>query len=112
MPDFKRQLKRDLETVFHNPDEHADTVDVIYSGKLYTIPVVIDSEGARDRKQPSGDNAGGIFVSDMTVYISYYDMETVPRKGRHISIADTKYEIVKSDVVGGQITLDLEVYDE
>jgi hypothetical protein len=109
---FKEQLKRDLNTVFHNTNEHADMVDVEYGGKQYKIPVVIDSEGAKDRKRASKDNAAGLFIADLTVYINYADMKTMPRKENKIKISGKQYNIVKSAFDAGSITLDLEVLDE
>lgn len=112
MPGFKAQAKRDLKTVFHNADEHADKIRVEYNGKVYKIPVVIDHEGAKDRAKPSSDHAGGIFIADLTVYISLYDLKIVPRKETAITICDTEYNIVKVGCDEGEITLDLEMLDE
>jgi len=112
-PGFKVLIKRDLDKVFHNANEHADMVDVVYNGRKYNIPVVIDSDGARDRKRMSSkDNADGIFIADMTVYINMRDIGIMPRKETHIVIDNTKYTIVKTGFDAGSITLDLEVYDE
>jgi len=112
MAGFKAQAKRDLKTVFHNTDEHADKLRVEYNGKKYNIPVVVDHDGARDRVKPSSDNADGIFISDMTVYISFYDLKIVPRKETEIVIDGTAYNINKVDCLEGEITLDLELMDE
>lgn len=109
---FKAQIKRDLAAVFHNTDEHADTLNVEYSGKTYNIPVVIDHEGAKDRQQPSSDHAGGIFIADLRVYISLYDIRIVPRKETEIVIDSTKYSIKGVGCDAGEITLDLELLDE
>ena len=112
MAGFKAQVKRDLKAVFHNANEHADKRKVEYNGKKYYIPIVTDHEGARDRQQPSSDHADGIFVADLTVYISFYDLKIVPRKETEISIDDTVYSIVKVGCDEGEITLDLELLDE
>ena len=112
MSGFKAQIERDLKEVFHNPEEHADMVTVEYNKKKYTIPVVIDHEGARDRAKPSSDHADGVFVADLTVYISFYDLKIVPRKETKIVIDETAYNIVRVGFEGGEITLDLELLDE
>jgi len=109
---FKKQIKRDLETVFFNADEHADKVKVLYNNKNYKIPVVFDSEEARERKKLSNDNAEGVFVSAMTVYISFADLGILPRKETNITISGEEYRIIKASFDAGQITLDLEVFDE
>jgi len=109
---FKDQLKRDLKTVFHNPDEHADKVKVEYNGKRYNIPVIFDGDSNKDRVKIMRDNADGVFIADMTVYISFYDLKIVPRKDTQIVIDETAYNIQRAGFVAGSITLDLEVLDE
>jgi len=109
---FKAQVKRDLEQVFHNSAEHADDVNVVYNGKHYFIPVVIDAEGAKTRETTMRDNADGVFIADATVYISFYDLKIVPRKETKIIIDDISYNIMRVTFTAGSIALDLEVLDE
>ena len=112
MPGFKAQVKRDIKKVFNNAAEHADITQVEYNGVQYKIPIVIDHDGARDRQRPSSDHADGIFIADMTVYISFYDLKIVPRKETTITIGGVDYNIVKVGCDAGEITLDLELLDE
>lgn len=112
MAGFKAQAMRDLKTVFHNADEHADKLKVEYNGKKYNIPIVIDHEGARDRTKLSSDHADGIFIADLTVYISFYDLKIVPRKESKIVIDGSTYKIMRVGYDEGEITLDLEWLDE
>ena len=112
MEGFKAQQRRDLEKVFFNEEEHADSTQVEYNGREYNIPIVIDREGAKDRAKPSSDNADGVFIADMTVYISFYDLRIVPRKETQIIIDGTGYNIVRVGDDAGCITLDLELFDE
>jgi hypothetical protein len=112
VPGFKAQTKRDLKAVFHNSEEHADMTAVEYNGKNYNIPVVTDHEGAKDRTKPSSDHADGIFIADLTVYISFYDLKIVPRKATEITLDGTFYCIARAGFDGGEITLDLELLDE
>ena len=112
MPGFKSQVKRDLKAVFHNKEEHAERIRVEYGGNRYDIPIVIDSEGAMERKKPANDNADGVFIADVTVYVSFYDLKIVPRKETKIVIGSTAYNIKRVGFDAGEITLDLEVYDE
>ena len=112
MMSFKEQIKSDIKEVFHNPDEHADITRVKYNRRQYEIPVVIDHDGVRDRKKPSSDNADGIFSADLTVYISSYDLNIMPRKNMRIEIGDDIYNIVKAGCDAGEIKLDLEMLDE
>ena len=110
--DFKAQVKRDLAAVFHNADEHADMMEVEYNGERYTIPVIIDSDSNKDRTKIMRDNADGVYVSDMTAFISFYDLKIMPRKETKITIGGIKYIIVRASFDMGSITLDLEVLDE
>jgi hypothetical protein len=112
MPGFKAQARRDLKAAFHNEREHADKTEVRYNGENYSIPIVVDSEGARERKRLANDNADGVFVADMTAYISFYDLGIVPRKETEIVIDDATYNIVRVGFDAGEIALDLEVLDE
>ena len=112
MATFKEQIKRDLKDVFYNPHEHADIMKVVYNGKEYHIPVITESDGAKDRVRTMRDNADGVFVSDMTVFISFYDLKIIPRKETKIIIDDVAYMIMRVGVDAGSITLDLEVLDE
>jgi hypothetical protein len=109
---FKAQVKRDLKTVFHNDKEHADKIKVEYNGKRYNIPIVINSDANADRVKIMRDNADGVFVSDLTVYISFYDLKIVPRKETKIVIDGIEYMINRAAFEAGSIILDLEVLDE
>jgi hypothetical protein len=109
---LKAQFARDLKTVFHNAGEFADKIKVEYNGQSLCIPVVIDHEGARDRAKPSSDHADGVFLADLTVYISFLDLKIVPRKETNIVIDETEYNIVRVGYDAGEITLDLELLDE
>ena len=112
MPGFKAQAKRDLKKVFFNDEEHADRVKVEYNGKKYNIPVVFESDEAKERVKVMRDNADGVFISDMTVFMSFYDLKIMPRKETEIVIDGTAYMIMRTGLDAGQITLVLEVFDE
>ena len=112
MMTFKEQIKNDISAVFHNPEEHADVVSVRYNRRQYEIPVVINHDGARDRKKPSADNADGIFAADLTVYMSSYDLGIMPRKNTSIEIGGDIFNIVRAGCDAGEIKLELERLDE
>lgn len=112
MSGFKDQIARDIAAVFHNADEFADFMDVEYNGKIYNIPVVIDSEIAKDRKKTAKDNAEGIYTIDITAFMSFEDLEIVPRKETEIKIGGVEYSIVNVAFDAGEITLELELLDE
>lgn len=113
MSEFKEQVERDISSVFHNGEEFADFMEVEYNGKIYeNIPVVIDSEIAKDRAKAAGDNSVGIFAVDITVFISFKDLKIVPRKETEITIGGVTYNIIRAAFNAGEITLDLEMLDE
>ncbi|MCM1165673.1 MAG: hypothetical protein NC401_06645 [Ruminococcus sp.] len=112
MSAFKSQLERDIAAVFHNSEEFADLMDVEYNGKNYNIPVVIDSEIAKERVKAAGDNSVGIYAADITAFISFKDLKIVPRKETEIVIGGVAYNIVTVAFDAEEITLDLEMLDE
>lgn len=109
---FKEQLERDVKAVFHNTSEFAEEKMICYSGKYYTVPVILDYEGAQERKKPSSDNADGIFLVDAKLYVALSDINFIPRQGANIEIEDDMYRIVKVGNEAGEIVLDLERLDE
>ncbi|SHJ74471.1 hypothetical protein [Tepidibacter formicigenes] len=109
---LKEQMKRDVKAVFHNTDEFAEEMEIYYDGEYHTIPVILDYEGAQDRKKPSSDNAGGIFRVDVKLYVAFSDLNFMPRQGASIEIGDDIFNIVKVGNEAGEIILDLESLDE
>jgi hypothetical protein len=109
---FKDVVRQDIKNVFHNAQEFAENKAVKYDGTWYNIPVIMDYDGAKDRKKPSTDNADGIFLCDATAYIAAVDLPTVPRKDRKIEIEDDIFNITKVDNEAGEIVLYLEMLDE
>ena len=110
---FKDQVNADLD-VFHNTTEFADVTRLQYDGEVYNIPAILDYSGAKDRNIPSGDNADGIFLIDLVVYIAKADLPLVPRKGHNIEIGENRdlFNIVKVEDESGEILLYLEMMDE
>ena len=112
MRGFKEQVKRDIKTVFHNPDEHADMTRVRYNGADYEIPVIFDYDVAKERSRLSSDHADGVFLDTFNVFISQYDLDIVPRKETNIEVGGETYNIVKVSCDAGEIRLELEMMDE
>lgn len=110
---FKEAIRQDNAKVFHNRAEFAEQMTVKYDGERYSIPVVLDRSGEKDRKQyTTTDHAQGIFVCDATAYINETNMPTKPRKDRKIEIEGDLYNITKVEVEMGEIVLYLEMFDE
>lgn len=109
---FKEQLERDIKTVFHDCAEFAEMKRVRYAGSEYTIPVILDSEDAKDRKKPSTDNADGIFMVDAVLYAAFSDLGVVPRKGARIVVDGDDFEIMTVGNECGELVLGLGRLDE
>jgi len=110
---FKDAVKRDIAAVFHNAEEFAEVTKVSYGGKHYEIPVVLDRAIETDRKKPSSDHAGGVFLADVRAYINAADLTApIPRKGKRIEISGEDYKIARVSEEMGEIVLDLEMLDE
>lgn len=107
MVNFKAQLERDLKAVFLNGKEFAEVKEIGYNGNYYKIPVVIDSEGAKDRQKPSTDNADGIFAVDMVMYAAYSDLGVIPKQGQPIEIDGDIFRIASVQNEMGQLILNL-----
>lgn len=109
---FKDQVERDLMTVFHNSDEHADVVEFWIAGNRYKGPVIIDDGGAQDRKKPSTDNVDGLVLVDLVMYVPLYVVKVIPKKGQTVEIGDDVFSIVKVHPEVGEIVLYLEMLVE
>lgn len=109
---FKELVERDVKGVFHNTGEFAEETEVYYNGNSYNIPVILDYEGAQDRKKPSSDNVDGVFRVDAKMYVAFSDLNILPRQGAQIEVGDDVFKIVKVANEAGEIILDLERLDE
>lgn len=115
MGDFKAQLEADMK-VFFNPGEFGQLVNIWYLEKQYSVHVVIDRTGDKPRKRRDKDHVDGIYQADCTVHIPLNELGYAPKKGREIEIEEAgavnTYQIAKSNVEEGEITLELERMDE
>lgn len=109
---FKDMLESDLKDIFHNSEEFAEAKRFRYNGNEYFVPVIMDHEGAKDRKRPSADNADGIFLVDVVMYVAFSDLKVIPRKGQRIEMGDDEFKIVTVENEDGEIILGLEMLDE
>jgi len=105
---FKEQVERDITTVFHNSNEHADVLEFWISGTRYKGPVILDDGGAQDRKKPSTDHADGLFLVDLVMYVPLTLLKRIPKKDETVEIGDDVYTITKVHPEVGDIVLYLE----
>ena len=108
---FKDSVAADIG-VFLNVEEFAETMDVVYEGVLYSIPVVLEKNQTEDRKHNQTDFMQGVFPVTKVAYLAETDIGVIPKQGSFISIDDYEYRIATSDVEMGVIRLGLEAYDE
>lgn len=109
---FKEQVERDITTVFHNSNEHADVLEFWISGTRYKVPVILDDGGAQDRKKPSTDHADGLFLVDLVMYVPLALLKRIPKKDETVEIGDDVYTITKVHPEVGDIVLYLEGLNE
>ena len=105
---FKAQVERDLTTVFHNSNEHADVLEFWISGNRYKGPVILDDGGAQDRKKPSTDHVDGLILVDLVMYVPLSLLKRTPKKDETVEIGDDVYTITKVHPEAGEIVLYLE----
>lgn len=71
----------------------------------------MERDGAKDRKRlTTKDHAEGVYVADVKVLISWYDLGILPKKNTVITIGKFDYSIVASRLDAGMIALELVVY--
>ena len=109
---FKAQVERDLTTVFHNSNEHADVLEFWISGTRYKGPVILDDGGAQDRKKPSTDHVDGLILVDLVMYVPLSLLKRTPKKDETVEIGDDVYTITKVHPEAGEIVLELGAYTE
>ena len=112
---FKQQVERDVERTFSNLDEFADMTVFHYNKKRFKCPVVLDRDVMQDRDidRRRSDNAQGIFVCDLRMFVALKHIKTVPRKNMVIEFENGEsYRVMTSDNQMGQVVIDLEAYDE
>lgn len=120
---FKEMVEADIKGVFLNADEFADIHTVIYDGETFDqIPVVLSK--VKESKHPvvTAEGVEGIHKVSAVAHLSLNDLNgRVPEQKQMFMIDDgeavgeifyRKYRIVTSDVEGGMIMLELEMFDE
>ena len=105
---FKAQVERDLTTVVHNSNEHADVLEFWISGTRHKGPVILDDGGAQDRKKPSTDHVDGLIIVDLVMYVPLSLLKRTPKKDETVEIGDDVYTITKVHPEAGEIVLYLE----
>lgn len=117
---FKEQLVFDSKNVFHNADEFAEVKELIYDGKRYTAPIILDTYMSADQTAASKhswltnkkDYSQGIYEIDAVLYIHEKDVDFIPRHGMKIEIDREIFRITEARFECGEMVLNLRRMDE
>ncbi len=109
---FKAQIEKDLKTVFHNPNEHADVIEFWINDTRYETAVIIEDSEFSDRKKPSSDHVDGLSLIQLVMYVPLEAIEEVPKRGFALEMKGEIYNIAKVMSIAGEVILYLESLDE
>lgn len=113
MKNFKEMLDKDLDSTFYNLKEFAQLKRVRCNGINKKIPVIFDSEEAKERQNlVSGDNAEGIYQRYVVVRIRLSDMEKEPASGMRFWVDSNLYIVTDVKSEYNELIIGLERYDE
>lgn len=116
---FKDMVESDIQNVFLNTAEFAETRTVIYDGETYEdIPIVLSNIKEKDRNASVQDHAQHIYRVTQTLHCDLADLGGVrPEQGMTIRIEDEngyydKYTVAQVGVEMGMLRIELEAFDE
>ncbi|RPF48255.1 hypothetical protein EDD70_1070 [Hydrogenoanaerobacterium saccharovorans] len=109
---FKAQIERDLNAIFHNSNEHACISEFWIGKNRYKGPVILDDGGAQDRKKPYADHVDGLTLVDLVMYAPLSLLKTTPKRGQTVEIGDDVYTVAKVHAEVGEVVLYLEMLAE
>ena len=100
---FKEQLEKDLDSVFFNMDEFAETHMI--DGK--EVPIVLDNDRIIELSMGKTVETRGIFTDDILFFVQKKDLDYEPVAGQHMEFDGEMYPIsdVKEDFGGYTIIL-------
>ena len=119
MSGFKDAVQEDLNSVFLNPDEFAETHTVYYDGEEYSdIPIVMTGLSEKERvRQSISDHAEGIYRVSRVLHC---DIAAIggkqPEQGCKLGIDEDgfvrSYYVASSVCEMGMLRVELEAIDE
>lgn len=111
-------FQNDLKNIFHNTNEFAETKNIVYDNKNFSIPIIVTYNGTQDKSRLVAEinnvagNAEGIFSIDLVIYIPFSCLGFMPKKGFNMKLDNDVYRILKVEDRLGEFVLYLERYDE
>lgn len=107
---FKAIINDDLNSVFLNLDEFADTHKI----GSKTAKCILDEERFQEKQKYKNSNNLdlGIFVEGLTLFISESFFKYPPHTGETLKIDDVKYSVLSCKRDMGILEIDLQRYEE
>lgn len=120
---FKDMVKQDIQSIFLNCDEFAETHTVKFNGDEYKdIPVVLEVVKQSERQTTASDHMEGIYSVTAKAYFDINNTEgKMPEQGKYFEINDgeavgetyfRRYRVVTAEDAMGMVCLELELFDE
>lgn len=106
---FKDQLKKDLDNVFMNGNEFADT-HTLDGKEMLVIVVEDDSEEFNARSIEVGNAAEGIFEKVITIFVKESDYSR-PDIGYSLNLDEKKYKVTHASSSAGLLKINLLSYE-
>lgn len=106
MSAFQDQVKRDLDTLFFNPDEHAESHKI---DEAEGILCVVDTDVSQPLNKPKVRREG-MRSDKFTFYVRECDLPGVPEYDQMMRFDDVRYRIINRNRFSGMWSITLEVY--
>jgi len=103
-PTFKQIMQRDVDTVFFNTAEFADTHTV--DGK--EMAAMIDDMEHIEREKKMKSHMDGIYARQILLYVKALEFGPLPAQGRLLKLDGKAYRVVDATDEGGVYTITLE----
>ena len=104
MSAFKNAVKKDVESVFINHDEFAESHTI--DGVRVVCIVDKDITAGRDGREVNFD---GVFVNTLTIYVSTSHIENRPVEGQYIDLDGETYRVMNVSDEDGILAIIVEV---
>lgn len=101
---FKDIIKADVQNVFLNLEEFADTHTVNGTD----MPVLIDNNEQIEREKRNNQNMDGIFTNQRLIYVAASDFGPLPKQGSILTLDKRTFRVVDAIDEDGVYSITLE----
>lgn len=105
MSAFQDQVKRDLNTLFFNQDEHAEAHKI---DDAENVLCIIDTDVSQPLDKPKV-RRDGIRADKFILYVRETDLPGVPEYDQIIRFDDVRHRVINRNISAGMIQMTLEV---